>query len=611
MILDKKQLWILWIGLGLFLAAFGWDSYFSGDRNIQRYTATIEASLHKQEAAADKLFQDDAFIERRLEGKTDVGATSDLARTESLGNLSFNLCIFKQIPSGKDSLVYWTHNDALVLPSEFADSLPMNKTQIKLVGIKNSQYELRYRKALDKNGDKYTISALLPVKKIYAPFESQQLASGYPASSYIPTALNVVATDRFKYKLTTYDNHIIGSFSSDEDADRIHDIGVLILLTCGFFLLGFFSDRLAKQMLMQNESPMLGICFFVGGLVILRGCVWVIETKGRFLMPTINTNLQLINELENPIFIPSLSALVINTVFFFWFSVFFNKEFQLPNFTKSSVWMRGSLAFACYTAVVILNILIIGVFNDIINHLDSLLLFENLSDFNPQSLLALTALGVLQLSVFLVSHRLVKSANDLDLTNFQHFVAIDVAIAIGAFLYSLYGFSASLPAIVYVLVLFTYVGIFVQYIRTAKPGVMWLIQWILAFATIQAFFIAQFNEQKELTRLKKYAYTLADEHDPSAEFRLKLLVDTIGKDPILKSKTTWWLRSSDSQSISLRIREVYENDAYLSNHYTLKTFSSKRTSEIVDSRDSLDRPTFGAQFDKASPVSADQSCGTP
>ena len=105
MILDKKQLWILWIGLGLFLAAFGWDSYFSGDRNIQRYTTTIEAALHQQEAAADKLFQDDAFIQRRLEGKIDANTASDLARTESLGNLPFNLCIFKQIPSGKDSLV--------------------------------------------------------------------------------------------------------------------------------------------------------------------------------------------------------------------------------------------------------------------------------------------------------------------------------------------------------------------------------------------------------------------------------------------------------------------------------------------------------------------------
>ena len=606
MILDKKQLWILWIGLGLFLAAFGWDFYFSGDRNIQRYTETIEASLHKQEAAADKLFQDDAFIQRRLEGKIDANAASDLARTESLGNLPFNLCIFKQIPEGKDSLVYWTHNDALVLPSEFADSLPMNATQVKLVGIKNSQYELRYRKGLDKNGDKYTISALLPVKKIYAPFESQQLASGYPASTYIPPTLNVVATDRYAYKLTTYDNHVIGSFSSDEDADSVHDIGVLILLMCGFLLLGFFSDRLAKQMLIQNESPMLGICFFVGGLVILRGCVWVIETKGSYLIPTISTNLQLINELETPFFIASLSSLVINTVFFFWFSVFFNKELNLPNFTKSSVWMRGSVAFAYYTVVVIFNILVIGIFSDIINHLDNLLLFESLSDFNPQSICALAALGVLQLAVFLMSHRIVKSADNLNLTNFQHFLAADAAIAIGVFFYNYNGFAASLPTIIYVLVLLTYVSIYVHYVRTTKPGVMWLILWILAFASIQAFFISQFNEQKERTRLQKYAYTLADEHDPSGEFRLKLLVDTIGRDPILRSKTEWWLRSSDSQSISLRIREVYESDPYLSNHYALKTFSSKRTGEIVDSRDSLDRQTFGAQFDKASPITPDQ-----
>jgi two-component system, NtrC family, nitrogen regulation sensor histidine kinase NtrY len=604
MILDRKQLWILWIGLGLFLAAFGWDHYFSGDRNIQRYKETIEASLHQQEASADKLFQEEAFIQRRLEGRTDSDALKmDIRLSELLKKSPFNFCLFKQAETGKDSLVYWTHNDALVLPSEFADSSPIGKVQLKLVGIKNSQYELRYLKSLDKNGNRYIAAALLPLKKVFAPFESKQLTSGYSASSFIPLGLNIVGSERYRYKLVSYDGQTLGSFTSEEDTDRIHDLGVLILLTCGFFLLGFFGDRLAKQMLIQNESPMLGICFFVGALVILRGCVWVVESNSQVLMPTVNMRL---NEMENPIFIPSLSALVINTVFFFWFSVFFNKEFRLPNYTKSSIWMRGSLAFACYTIVTILNILIIGIFNDIINHLDNLLLFENLSDFNPQSVLALLALAAMQLSVFLVSHRLVKSANDLELTNFQHFVAIDGAITVGAFLYSLYGFTASLPALVYVLVLFIYIGIFVQYIRSAKPGLMWLIQWILAFSTIQAFFISQFNEQKEFVRLQKYAYTLADEHDLGAEARLKMLVDTVAKDPILRSKTTFWLRPADSQSVSLRIRQVYESDAYLSNHYALKTFSSKRTSEIVDSHDSLDRQTFGEQYEKATPTSPDR-----
>ena len=605
MILERKQLWLLWIGLGLFLAAFGWDHYFSGDRNIQRYKSTIEQHLHVQEAAADAILQQDSFIQRRLEGRIDYAAMKiDVAKTDSLKALSFNVCIFEQSTAlGKDSLVYWTQNDALVLPSEFDDSLPVGKTGVKLVGIKASQYELRYRKYINNKDNLYTVAALLPLKKVYKGFETKELTSSYVASSYIPLSLSIVNNDNAPYKLETYDGRTLGSFISEEDTDRLHDLGMLILFTCGFFLMGLFGDRLAKQMLIQNESPMLGICFFVGALVILRGCVWLVADGSSDLLPTFSMKL---NDVEDPTFIRSLPDLLINTVFFFWFSVFFNKEFRLPNYTKSTIWMRGLLAFACYSFVSIFNILMIGIFNDIINNLDNLLLFENISAFHIPSILALFALAILQLSVFLVSHRLVKSANNLELTNFQHFLAINGAVAIGAFLYHLYGFAGSLPVVVYVLVLFVYMAIFIQYIRIRKPGLMWLIQWILVSSTLQAFFISQFNEQKEFKRLRVYATTLASERDKLVEGRLKILVDTVANDPVLRSKTTLLLGPADSQSISRRIREVYENDDYLSNHYTLKTFSSKRTSEIVDSRDTLDREKFRLRYDKAMPIPADR-----
>jgi two-component system, NtrC family, nitrogen regulation sensor histidine kinase NtrY len=450
------------------------------------------------------------------------------------------------------------------------------------------------------------VAILIPIRKNYAPFESKEITSGYAASSFIPLKLNIIGTDQYTHKLTTYDKRVIGSFIPDDekDKDKVHDFGVVLLFTFGFFLLGFFGDRLAKQMLIQNESPMLGICFFVGSLVILRGCVWLVEVNGNKLLPSFNISNQY-GDVEDGTFIRSLSALVINTAFFFWFSVFFNKEFRLPNYSKSSILMRVTLAISCYSLVAIFNILMIGIFNDVINHMDNLLLFENLFDFNPQTILALLALAVMQLSIFLVSHRLIKSANDLELTNLQYFIAVDAAISIGALLYVLYGFTASLPAYVYVLVLLIYVGIFVHYVRISRPGLMWLISWILAFSIIQAFFISQFNEKKEFKRLRSYAFKLASERDPIAENRIKTLVETIANDPILQSKTSLLLRPNDSSSISLRIRQVFENDQYLSNHYTLKTFSSKQTSEIVDSHDNLDRQKFGLHYDKSAIFSAD------
>ena len=52
MVFNKHQLTILWVGLGLFTAAFIWDSLFSGERNLVRYKNTLESYLHKIEKKA-------------------------------------------------------------------------------------------------------------------------------------------------------------------------------------------------------------------------------------------------------------------------------------------------------------------------------------------------------------------------------------------------------------------------------------------------------------------------------------------------------------------------------------------------------------------------------
>ena len=109
MILDRKQLWILWIGLGLFISAFIWDAVFSGERNVYRYKYLIERNLQAQERAAEETLNDNAFIDRRLNAVM-AGAAfkEDALRVERLQQQPFNICIFKG-----DSAVFWTHNDVL------------------------------------------------------------------------------------------------------------------------------------------------------------------------------------------------------------------------------------------------------------------------------------------------------------------------------------------------------------------------------------------------------------------------------------------------------------------------------------------------------------------
>ena len=78
MILNRQQLWTLWVGLGLFVAAFVWDACFSGEQNLMRYKKTIESHLHKIEDKVNASLTDKDFINHRLKNRF-----SDISKIDS------------------------------------------------------------------------------------------------------------------------------------------------------------------------------------------------------------------------------------------------------------------------------------------------------------------------------------------------------------------------------------------------------------------------------------------------------------------------------------------------------------------------------------------------
>ncbi len=600
--LDRKQLWILWIGLGLFISGFIWDAVFSGERNVYRYRYMIEKNLQNQEREVEDIFNDTAFMDRRLNVVMAGGAfKEDALRVEKLQERPFNICIFKG-----DSAIFWTHNDVLPNVSDCVkqDTLE-GRTHSKLLELKQSDYELRYRIIRNavsegdntEGGGAVIVAALIPIKRVYGSFEGKYLESHYIASSYIPTSMELVKDGKKQFAVYTIDQNALCSLALDfsNDADPLHDIGMMLLLSFGFFMLGIFGDRMAKQMLSQNESPMMGITFFIGTLIALRACILFIE--GSALLPT--TDLQLA-PFSNAIFMHSLSELVINTVFLFWFSIFFNKEFKLPNFRQQPLWVKWSLAVGCYTILIALNILSIGIFNDLVSHWKNIMTFENLTDFNKQTIVTILSMGLIQLSVFLMSHRLIVSVKELEMNNLQLFFAQTSAISVGVLLYQFYPFSASLPEAIYAIFLFVYISIYHQFLKNKETHISWLVIWIIIFAAIQAFFVSRLSTDKERTSLYSYARILANERDQIAEGHIRLLVDTINKDPWIKTSTLMPFRIGiDPKHIEEQIKTFFKSDDYLSDHYSLRFWGINRTGEAVINPDSIQLPQLQQRFSES------------
>ncbi len=584
-VLNQRQLIILWVGLGLFVTAFVWDGLFSGERNLGRYKSVLENYLHTHEKRANLILNDDDFIDRRLNNVMAGGWYKiDLLKLDSLRKEPFNICIFKD-----DSLVFWTQNDVLPTWNHFPDTLK-NKVCIKLITLKSSLYELRYRN-FTKNGVKVITAALIPVKKMYPTFEGAYLENHFPASHFIPIDLTITESVQ-KDNLTTVDGQVLCYMRNDDvDADALHDIGMSILLIFGFFMMGIFGDRIAKQMLKQYPSPLIGTFFFFCIMAMLRLCIlWIQKSE---ILPYLELQF---SDFNNAVFVKSLSELVIDTAFLFWFSIFFNSQFRLPDHKGQPLWTRWSLSVAFYSAIVLQLILCIGIFNDLVSNWNNLLAFDNLSDFNFRSIVALLGVGIILLSVFLISHRLIATINELNLTLFEHFIAIDIAVGVGILLSVSY--DLNLPTWVYVLFIFIYITIFQQFIRNKHPGLMWLVQWVLAFSAIQAFFISRFNVQKDIKIIQDYAVNLARERDSVAERRIKFLTSKIEKDAAIQIIGILPIRFEiDPKRVSEKIDSYFTNDEYLSNHYSFRFFSFYRNGEALIQSDSFDLHSLLKQYE--------------
>ena len=187
MILNRRQLWFLWVGLGLFVAAFVWDAGFSDEQNLARYKSSIENHLHRVEANADKVLTNKQVINNRLRERfASTILKEDFTKLQAFSKEPYNFCIFKD-----KELIFWTQHDILPLWSDISDTLS-DKIFAKFVTLKESQFEMRYRNYWDSMGQKTVAVALIPIKKMYPSFEGEFLENHFNASRLIPGSLNLV-----------------------------------------------------------------------------------------------------------------------------------------------------------------------------------------------------------------------------------------------------------------------------------------------------------------------------------------------------------------------------------------------------------------------------------
>lgn len=611
MILQKQRLLFLWVGIFSFIAAFVWSMLYKDEANTVRYKNQIENYLHREEKKADKILEDRDFIQKLI-AKNPADDKFISETTEKLQQEKFSFAVYKNNQS-----VYWTRNDVVPPPPALnAGNINYNKTTVKFITQYESQYEQRQRifyKADDSTNVVATV--LIPIKKAYKSFEGKYLHAYFPASNDIPAQLNIDTVIRLNF-IATGDNPaiVLCYLKSDEaNADEKHDLGMFSFFLLGFICIGFFGDDLAKQLLNHYKQPVIGISFFIFFAILLRLIIYLIQT--RVWLPTLKVS---IGD-SSGTFISSLPQLWIETLFFFWIATFFNRHLVLANSERLEIWKRAVLSPLYYIVIVGLNIVAIGIFDDLVTTSNGIISFDSLTQFNWRSVSSLCAVSIFMFSVFLISERMARLAVNLNLSAAFQVSAAAEACLLGWVIFEMLDIHHDLSNWVYVLYISTYILFMHFFVLEKRPTIVWLVTWLVLFSFTESFFIAHFNQVKERNMFVSYAKRLSVSRDSLAERYIAILKRSIETDPVIKSaffsdetESIYSVLRPDSaasaahlsglKNIERRIQEHFDSISYLNSHYDFKYFGFSRNGVAVLQEKDADLIDFKAKHDAGVPV---------
>ena len=610
MIFQKQRLLFLWIGIFSFIAAFVWSMLYKDEANTLRYKKQIENYLHAEEIKADKILEDKNLIQKLIaKNPQDDKYISEI--TDKLYQEKFSFAVYKN-----NQPIYWTRNDVVPPPPELnAGNINYNKTLVKFITHYESQYEQRQR-IFYNAGDSTNVVAtvLIPIKKAYKSFEGKYLHAYFPASNDIPAQLNVDTVMRRNF-ITTNDNPttVLCYLKSDEaNADEWHDVGMFSFFIIGFICIGFFGDNLAKQLLKHYKQPVIGISFFIFFAILLRLIIYLIQT--RIWLPTLKVS---IGD-SSGTFISSLPQLWIETLFFFWIATFFNRNLVITKSETLEVWKRAVLSPLYYIVIVGLNIVSIGIFDDLVTSSNGIISFDSLTEFNWRSVSSLCAVSIFIFSVFLISERMTRLAVNLNLSAAFQISAAAEACLLGWVIFEMLDIHHDLSNWVYVLYISTYILFMHFFVLEKRHTIVWLVAWLVLFSFTEAFFIAHFNQVKEKHMFVSYAKRLSVPRDSLAERYISILKRGIESDPFIKS--AFFNDESESvnkvfsdtsiatahlsriQIIERRIQEHFDSISYLNSHYDFKYFGFSRNGVAVLQEKDANLVDFKGKHDSGVPV---------
>lgn len=575
--MTKRQLYISALVVLSFSAAFLFSYFTQKSVNPEQFIALIESNLQEQERAVDAILSDQDFIAHYIQASKEKTSflETDLGRLKEIAKHPYSLFFYH-----KNNLVAWTNNHVSIEP-EIRNNIGHNGEK-SLIDLGNGHYEVFKKNYSFPTLDSVEVIAVLPIKHDYI-LESDYLNNDFVASENLAKGIDISLTPT-DYPIKNIDGATLCHLDiKGEITDKNSQLSLLLLYLIAFIFLGTLVNDVAKK-IAADYRPWAGAAFLIIAVFGFR----YFSITGDFTSAFSDLDL-FARTFDTPVLNSSLGDLLINIVLLLWMMVFFHQEFQVKSFVHLSTPIRYFLTSLNYFSIMLGVLMITSVFKSLVMDSGITFDFDNVFNLNFYSFLSIVGVLLLLFALFLFTHRMVHTINQIGLERMSRMACLVLAAVA---IIPVTGYTELfIPAAWLVGMSVIYIWLFDAFISSRGPTLSWLVGWLVIFAAYSSVLLYKYNTDKDILIQSQYATDLAVWQDSLAEEGLDSLRRSLLTDKKLEQYVKTPYPAMDSFDIEEKLFHRSLDKHFTKNHYLFNNyvyhywcFSQKNKASIIKNR---------------------------
>lgn len=492
----------LLIGVALFTGGQWIENYLIREGNETSMIKRFEKIFNKKEKFLDEIL--DQLVK-------DEKADKKIFTQEEIAKLNKkNIAI----------LIY--HNDSLVFWSDNSFKIPEKSDKIEqsVVFLQNGWYFKKSR----HTGNKSVIGLILLKSKFN--HENQFLKNEFPNEYHLPSCYMISKNDSVGGGAIHALNGIIPFYLS-KDKDLICYGNVVYYISLVYFialLAILLCLRKVQQNLISEKAKTWGL--FLLFLLLITGYLFFIKVKFSSFYFSLDLFSPYYCSLSE--YIPSLGELFLLSLFTFFFSYNFFKDFKLslkPDKTTFIVRLVTGWGWLLITSAVF--VIIFSIFRSFIINSIIPLDFNKIQNFTFNSFIGLISICLLIISVILLIQKVIYSIKDI-LNSYWLIAGLFISLVVFLIAGLITGTSSIIimPAVFFLVMGLTGV----LGLRFGFTPFHYLVILVFIMGVFSTLLLINTNHNKEMENRKVVAISLGNERDPVAELFFKELDKEIQND---------------------------------------------------------------------------------